>query len=102
MVALPRLMLSLYPHLLTLQLRNNYCIDHNNQKVRPYLVFSDRELYSKMRQYSSDMHLTMRNVITRRFPLKYKKDGLFCTACDCDRDLLMHTYNHHHDKFDED
>ena len=41
----------------------------------------------------------MRNVVARRFPLKYKKDGLFCTDCGCDRDPLIHTYNHHDDEF---
>mmetsp|Transcript_49588 Transcript_49588/g.56189 ORF Transcript_49588/g.56189 Transcript_49588/m.56189 type:complete len:81 (+) Transcript_49588:70-312(+) len=41
----------------------------------------------------------MRNVVARRFPLKYKKDGLFCTDCGCDRDPLRHTYNYHNDEF---
>jgi len=39
------------------------------------------------------------NVVARRFPLKYKTDGLFYTDCGGDRDPLMHTYNHHDDEF---
>ena len=41
----------------------------------------------------------MKNVVIRRFPFEYKKDGLFCTDCGCDRDPLMHTYNHHDFEF---
>jgi len=56
-------------------------------------------LCSKGRKLIRFVHLTMKNVVARRFPLKYKKEGLLCTDCGCDCDPLRHTYNHCDDEF---